>query len=96
MASIQDQIAELSRHLYEQHKAAQSEPVIDKGILRIETNEGVEEFVVSRSTKPIAPQAIPMMGSRYIPGKVEVTATINIIEEEKTKKQIEYRRMLEV
>ena len=90
MSKVQDQIAALSQHLYAQHQAAKEPMHVDRGVLRVNTlgggveEIGVEEYTVNRvrGTVPLAPGVHPVvreMGPRYIPGRVEVEATVNLV-----------------
>jgi len=45
---MSEQIAALSRQLYEQHRALQEPLKADGGTVRVETAEGTDEFIITR------------------------------------------------
>jgi hypothetical protein len=78
MSKVKEQIAELTRHLFEQHQAAKAPVLEDRSLLVHVLGGGVERIdvqavppVVVRSV-PLAPGVHPMMQSRFVPGRVEV------------------------
>lgn len=69
---MQDQIAALTKHLFEQHQA-QKAPYEEKTTLLIHTlgNAVVEEIVATPTySRPLAPGVHPVMAPRFIPGVV--------------------------
>lgn len=78
MAKVRDQLADLTRHLYEQHQAEKAPVLEDRSLLIHVLGGGVERIdaltpppVVTYS-RPLAPGAHPMMRAQFIPGHVAV------------------------
>ena len=80
MSKVQDQIAALTRHLYEQHQASKASPLV-QSVVRIDSPDGTTELSVARvhqpRSVPLAPGVHPpVMGPRFVPGVVEVRETV--------------------
>jgi len=78
MAKVRDQLADLTRHLYEQHQAEKAPVLEDRSLLIHVLGGGTERIdvlapppVVTYS-RPLAPGAHPMMRAQFIPGRVAV------------------------
>lgn len=79
MSRVQDQIAALTRHLYDQHQAEKN-PSVEELQIHV-LGGGVENItVVKPRSVPLAPGVhppAPMMGPRLIGGAVSVQARVS-------------------
>jgi hypothetical protein len=79
VSKVQDQIAALTRHLYEQHQASKSPVEVEE--IRVNVlGGGVESITVHKPRSvPLAPgvHPPPMMGPRFIPGAVAVQQRVS-------------------
>jgi len=80
MSKVRDQLADLTRHLFEQHQAEKAPVLEDRSLLIHVLGGGVEQVVIDAPvapivvgySRPLAPGAHPMMRSQFVPGRVEV------------------------
>lgn len=81
MSKVQEQIAELTRHLYEQHQAEKRDAVGEQLHLVRTLEAGVYDAPPTTYSRPLAPGAHPpIMGARYVPQPV-VQASVHTREE---------------
>lgn len=73
---MSEQIAALSRQLYEQHRALQEPMKPDGGTVRVETMEGTDEYIVTRRSSRRVGGNGGMMAPVLIPGGYTADVTV--------------------
>jgi len=83
MSKVQDQIAALTKHLFEQHRAEKTPMRVEETLLLVQAlgSSVVDEVSLApvHRSRALAPgmHPPPMMGPRFIPGAVEVRHSVH-------------------